>query len=585
MKIGFATCSLAALGVFAGAGAVVSTPSAPAPMTDGSSVANRTGLDAPVMACFTADASEQIRAIVHRAIEQQYRRTHQGDGLAHNMEVHWLNDPMGEPVHLTWSVVPDGLFIPNGVGEGNGQSNFRSQLANMFGSYENGLEIIRQVFEDWAEQTGNEYTEVSDDGATWGAGGPLHGGSGRGDIRLAMKNFSNQFFGVLAYNYFPDNGDMVMNSDHVGDFDETFGNFRVIRNTMMHEHGHGVGLAHVCPANGTKLMEPALNTNFDGLRHDDLRGGQRGYGDSLENNDSAGDATDLGSVSNGFYSFTDISIDDNADFDWFAFTVGPNKQIDVSAIPQGFTYPDYDQNQFTGQCNTSGPIVNSKEIHDLRIEIKNSSNQTIFESDNSGLGDAEIMNDFVLPGAGQYYIRILGTFTENDIQIYDLGINVEDAPVQSQFATLVDLGVESGTLVAGNLASLEDSDNQSAQMRTQFGVSVFEPNLHEILLAAESPFTQLSQLDLIVEGRMDTPNGVGKVRMFNWNANAFQPLFEYDVPTQESNLEFTGLNTPNAWVRDSDGRIELKLKHVVAATFSVQGANSFYDRIAFRVTE
>ena len=39
------------------------------------------------------------------------------------------------------------------------------------------------------------------------------------------------------------------------------GTYRFLRNVVMHEHGHGLGFQHTCPANGTKLMEPFIDTS------------------------------------------------------------------------------------------------------------------------------------------------------------------------------------------------------------------------------------------------------------------------------------------------------------------------------------
>ena len=93
-----------------------------------------------------------------------------------------------------------------------------------------------------------------------------------------------------------------------------------------HEHGHGVGLLHVCPINNTKLMEPFLNTNFDGLRHDEVRGGQRHYGHADEQNDTAATATDLGTINFNRRTGMDASstaVLDNFDYGWVTIVPDP----------------------------------------------------------------------------------------------------------------------------------------------------------------------------------------------------------------------------------------------------------------------
>ena len=65
-------------------------------------------------------------------------------------------------------------------------------------------------------------------------------------------------------------------------FNTTANNSRRLRNVVEHEHGHGLGLRHVCPVDGTKLMEPFINVGFVGVQFDDIFTMQRLYGDFLE---------------------------------------------------------------------------------------------------------------------------------------------------------------------------------------------------------------------------------------------------------------------------------------------------------------
>jgi len=113
----------------------------------------------------------------------------------------------------------------------------------------------------------------------------------RGDVRIS-GHFIDGNSGVLAYNFFPNFGDMVIDT---GDntYNNTASNSLILRNILAHEHGHGLGISHVCPVNQTKLMEPFLTTAFDGPQPDDILAGNRGYGDDNEHNDTPGTATGL----------------------------------------------------------------------------------------------------------------------------------------------------------------------------------------------------------------------------------------------------------------------------------------------------
>ena len=120
-----------------------------------------------------------------------------------------------------------------------------------------------------------------DDGAIWGANG---NDTTHGDVRLSMHPIDGGG-GILAYTFYPANGDMVI------DRAETWGSsstnlHRFLRNTVMHELGHSVGIDHVCSNNTGQLMEPFLSTGFDGPQQDDIRGINRNNGDPYEGNNT-----------------------------------------------------------------------------------------------------------------------------------------------------------------------------------------------------------------------------------------------------------------------------------------------------------
>ena len=182
-----------------------------------------------------------------------------------------------------------------------------------------------------------------DDGALWGTGGDLEQ-ERRGDIRIAMRDIDGSSGGILAYNFFPTNGDMLI--DRLGSWASPTNDYRFLRNVVMHEHGHGLGLYHVCSTNTGQLLEPYINTSFDGPQHDDLRAGQRQYGDPFEVDDSPGEATYLGTVSMdtplragevpgpAIPHGALLSIDANDEEDWFKFKVDNLGQINIELNSQ-----------------------------------------------------------------------------------------------------------------------------------------------------------------------------------------------------------------------------------------------------------
>lgn len=333
----------------------------------------------------------------------------------------------GSPFSLTYSFVPDGTAVPADVGLPGGTNQLHAMFDSEFPSTAAWKSIFSESFETWGGLTGLSYTEVGDDGAS------LFGSAGsasRGDVRISSIPLDG-FNGVLAYNQFPTSelggaggGDMVMDADDGPNWGNSSNDYRFLRNTVMHEHGHGIGLMHVCPDNSSKLMEPAINLNFSGPQLDDIRSGQRHYGDVFEANDSIGSASNLGTFHNRTDFYEDLSIDDNSDVDVYAFAVPDNAELDVTLSPVGNSYQSAEQ-VFFGCLFVSPVTVNALSIHNLNMTLLDTDGSTtLLTAASNGSGQSESINGFSLPGAGTYYLQVSASTSTNDIQLYDLSIEV-----------------------------------------------------------------------------------------------------------------------------------------------------------------
>ena len=328
----------------------------------------------------------------------------------------------GDPTTLTWSIVPDGVSISGAIGEPAAPSNLRAFLSGIYGSEAAYLAVFQQVFDRWSEITGVSYVyEPNDDGvALFGASGAL---GVRADLRIGGHAIDGSY-GVLAYNYYPNNGDMVIDTADAF-YTNTSNNSIRLRNTLAHEHGHGLGFSHSCPVNQTKLMEPYLTTAFDGPQLDEILGGNRLYGDDLEHNDAVANASDLGSLGNGTLTLHDLSVDDDADNDWFRFSVSAGKKASVTVTPRGATYLMGAQNG-DGSCS-AGTSFSSLALNDVAVQVLDTNGSTVLGTANANPpGAAESLSDVVLPnGAGTYFLRVLPG-TSNAAQLYDLGLTIGD---------------------------------------------------------------------------------------------------------------------------------------------------------------
>lgn len=328
----------------------------------------------------------------------------------------------GQPITLTYSFMPDGTAIRDiGIGTGSGTSSLFAWLNGIYGNPGVWQPLFAQVFARWSELIGVDYVyEPNDDGSQSNTGAGIIGV--RGDVRIGAFNLANDSSngGVLAYNNFPNDGDMVFDRDTF--FNNTTNNSRRLRNVISHEHGHGLGMAHVCPIANTKLMEPFASTVFDGPQLDDILNGQRHYGDLYEpQSDDPTNAPNLGAVAvGGIIGLTNVSIDDNSDADFYEFTLTTPAEVQISVSPDAATYVQGPQ---TGACN-SGTNSNYNAIHDLSISVVTPNNpfNPIATVNATGVGGAETLV-LQLTTPGDYVIQVNGS-NVNNIQRYAMGVFV-----------------------------------------------------------------------------------------------------------------------------------------------------------------
>ena len=355
----------------------------------------------------------------------------------------------GDGTIISWGVVADGLSIPGFNGEPVSPSNLRAFLGATYGvtTNDNNLTdepwfpLFQDFFNRWGQVSGLEYRyEPNDDGAAFGSGSPGVVNV-RADIRISGHYIDGQTGqNTLAYNFYPNVGDMVIDTSNQTFYANTSNNSISLRNVLSHEHGHGIGIEHVCPVISTidgRLMEPFINLNFDGPQFDDILAAQRGYGDAFEKglgNNTPLRAVSLGAVTpatpivrgadgrdnrvapteTGF-----LSIDDDSDIDFFQFTVGAGLAVDATLTPVGPTYLSGPQNT-DGSCS-AGTQFNASSQSDLALAILASDGSTVLHTASSqGIGLTETLSGLLLP-EGTYYARVTGS--ANAAQMYELNLS------------------------------------------------------------------------------------------------------------------------------------------------------------------
>ena len=354
----------------------------------------------------------------------------------------WSSPSDDIPVNLTYSFPPDGTPITNFAGEEPGGTWVVSgeTTSSMFDRWDTAFmttdgaawkPFFRAAFDRWEDLTGNRYIETTDDGAPWpDATGPFHGFGTRGDLRITSA-LDDGPGGTLAFNFFPEFGDMLLDSaDLVGTrFLNPAGNQVYLRNVIMHEHGHGMGMSHVCPREDNKLMEPFVSTVFDGPQKDDRLGAQRLYGDTFELNNSIG--ASIPPVVSGLsisnpnpQSFQNLSIHNSIDTDHFRFTTSAGAySLSVTVSPTTGAYLTGPQTQ---QCNT-GTSFNPALGVDLQVDVLDSLGVVMQSKNAATLGSAESINNLQLADPDTYHIRVKradGT-SFNNVQGYSMTVVIQ----------------------------------------------------------------------------------------------------------------------------------------------------------------
>lgn len=128
----------------------------------------------------------------------------------------------GSPIRLTWGFMQLGTPINDSPGgtnpfpPSNGPNNLQTRLDQIYGAGSQATiwqPLFQSTFDRWASISGLSYTfEPNDDGATvTNSSTPLGVSGVRADLRIGGKTIDGNS-NVLAYNYYPNHGDMVIDT-------------------------------------------------------------------------------------------------------------------------------------------------------------------------------------------------------------------------------------------------------------------------------------------------------------------------------------------------------------------------------------
>ena len=352
----------------------------------------------------------------------------------------------GEPITLTWSLVPDGTEVSNGR-----RSELISWLDNIFDVVSTETELTQRpwfplfdsAFQRWGELGGLAFVyEARDDGL------PHRNHPGkvgfRGDIRLAAAPLDGPE-GTLATSHFPDTADILLDVQDVRRFGNSEQNFLRLRNTLMHEIGHSFGLDHITSSDAQLLMEPALRINFDGPQLDDIRGLHHLYGDRFEvdgGNGSLASATFLGPLLPGEQivlgdpgrdglkvepeEFDFVSITRRSDQDYYSFDLDSSAELDVLLVPQGGEF-------MQGAPGEVEQLTNANATSDLLLTLYAPNGSVLSRVNQQPRGHVEQFDGFPISDAGRYVLSVSGS--SEVVQLYSLQLRRRDTSLLPEPST------------------------------------------------------------------------------------------------------------------------------------------------------
>jgi hypothetical protein len=351
--------------------------------------------------------------------------------------------PVGGPVTITWSIVPDGTPMPTfGATNPNPVSNLIARfdtLQNVPAGERDPDDLtnrpwftaFKQMLNNFGRKSGITYVYVHDTDSTSGfTAGPA--ANRRGDVRIGGTSLS----GLYGYNNPPSGGsDLVLNTSGT-----LFSDNIQLKIVAAHEHAHGLGLGHVIVDNAPILsVVSGGGGNINGPQFDDLLALHRKYGDKFEKdggNDTPATAVDLGTLVQGVAAVvgTDandlsisageedfVSIDDDGDTDFFAATLPEPGWLNVVLTPCG---PSYSYVPEGGTLQT----LDATSQSNLLFKVYDSAGTLLFTRNATGIGgEEELLGAQV--GAGTYKVEVKGL--ANRAQMYRLRVSYDLMPAGS----------------------------------------------------------------------------------------------------------------------------------------------------------
>ena len=140
-----------------------------------------------------------------------------------------------------------------------------------------------------------------------------------------------------------------------------------------------------------------------------------------------------------------------------------------------------------------------------------------------------------------------------------------------------------GSILSGGIPDLLATDDAYVRVRSAFGFLSSEPNVLDLRIEAVTDIDIPESMNITVESKLNNPNGNVRLRLRDWDTGSLATVHQYESGTTDETENVSINDNASRFVRESDGRIELSIKPVVVATFSLSGFIASYDYVVISV--
>jgi YVTN family beta-propeller protein len=146
--------------------------------------------------------------------------------------------------------------------------------------------------------------------------------------------------------------------------------------------------------------------------------------------------------------------------------------------------------------------------------------------------------------------------------------------------TLTNASVVTGRRLAGGLAQLLESDNETMRIEA---VQFANAQQLELRVRGTADDVDAVHLNFLVESRLSTPGGSLILRLRNWETGGFETIGQFNIGTAETEFMLNNIDAAGH-VRASDGLVELRLRERVVVSFGTL-FRGFFDHVQIETGE